>query len=102
MPRYRPVDYRRLRDMVKPAVVLQGINWRATSARPGLARGPCPIHRSQSRRSRSFWVSDTHCYCYKCHFLGDAVGLKAALEGIPVLEAAHKLAIHLKLDMPYL
>jgi hypothetical protein len=48
------IDFRRARVEVRLAVVLELLGWRCRERRGEKVRGPCPVHRSTSPRSRSF------------------------------------------------
>ena len=67
-------------------------------------RGPCPVHGSQSPRSRSFAAHlERHCWhCFRCGAHGNALDLWAAVTKRPLYEAALDLCRRLHLDIPWL
>jgi hypothetical protein len=92
MARQIPIDFADLRDQVTCHRVLASEGWVATSDRSSTVRGPCPLHRSRSHRSRSLALTGPHWYCHYCKRGGDVIDLWAELHGLPLLEAAHDLA----------
>jgi len=67
-------------------------------------RGPCPVHRSQSPRSRSFSVHLARgvCRCFKCGFVGNQIQLWAALNEMTVYEAAMDLCQQAGVEVPWI
>ena len=67
-------------------------------------RGPCPLHGSSHRGSRSFSVNlETNlfrCFCPTCQAKGNALDLWAAVHGLPLAEAAQHLPQTFGLDLP--
>lgn len=100
--RLRPIDLPALRARLRPEQALRLTGWRPVWEHRGLLRGPCPIHVSHSSASRALVVSDRVVYCHVCHWRGDAVGVWARLQSLPVLEAAYDLCARLGVDPPYL
>lgn len=100
MARLRPIDFRRLRSLVRPVQVLERMGWRATWVRStSLMRGPCPIHGS-GPGSRSLVVSPSVVYCHKCHWTGDALALWCKWKGLKVLDGAYDLCQTLGVSPP--
>ena len=100
--RRRPLNYRLLREQIRPADVLRVMSWRYVSRSGGQLRGPCPVHGSTSRHSRSLAVSDEIVYCHKCRWTGDAVAIWAATHGMHMLDAAYELCTLFGVEPPYL
>lgn len=98
----RPLDLRRLREQIPPLEILHRWGWRGHWTPSEFYRGPCPIHGSQSRRSRSLSVGAEMAWCWKCGWWGDAVELHAWHERMPVLVAAYDLCHLLHLPAPVL
>ena len=92
LPR-RGVDFRALKNIVSMASVLELLDWKAISQNGQQLRGPCPIHKSTSERSRSFSVNvEKHAFqCFGCGKKGNQLDLFAAATGLPLLEAAWTL-----------
>ena len=63
----------------------------------GMAR--CPFHND---RHPSLYVADDHYYCFACGEHGDVIDFAARLFGLPLYEAAQRLAadFHLTPDKP--
>lgn len=77
------------------ARLLDKIGWRPTSSVAGERRGPCPIHASNSPRSRSFAVKGEAWYCHKCKTGGDVIDLWRALHPGPLYESIVSLVADL-------
>lgn len=98
------IDYRALRQQVRLAQVLDLLGF-VPSARSGnQVRGPCPVHGSRTRRSRSFSAHlERHCWqCFHCGAAGNALDLWAAATRLPLYEAAVDLCRRLNLAIPWL
>lgn len=102
MPRLRPVDFKEVRKLIEPITALRLTGWRGRLEPCGQYRGPCPIHGSRSRGSRSFTVSPTMMYCHSCKWSGDAIAFWARIHGIPILQAAHELCAVAGIQVPIL
>ncbi|MGH3526756.1 MAG: CHC2 zinc finger domain-containing protein [Pseudonocardiaceae bacterium] len=102
MPNLRPLDLRLLRGLVRPIDVLAAMAWTPTTRERASIRGPCPIHGSRSRFSRSLSVADRWWRCHSCGAHGDALELYRLIHRKPVLEAAYELCDLLAIDPPYL
>ena len=69
-------------------------------------RGPCPLHNSEDPRKRSFSVNLDkkvfHCFHPPCGAHGNVLDLWAAVQRLPLYEAAQHLAqtFHLQLTSP--
>jgi len=66
-------------------------------------RGPCPVHRSASPRSRSFSANlKRHVYhCFTCGSAGNQLDLYAAVKGLTIFEAAVELCEQLQREIPW-
>ena len=109
MGRLKPVDFETLKTVVSIADVLESVGWESVETRRGgnELRGPCPIHKSSSRRSPIFSVTPSRgiFHCFKCDAGGDAIALAAYLFGIPPkqrVKAAVELCKHLGIEIPRL
>jgi len=96
------VDFSAVQSLVPMARVLELLGFVAIAASPNQLRGACPIHRSTSKRSRSFSVDLTRgiCHCFKCGFAGNQIQLWAAVHGITVYEAAVDLCQQAGVEVP--
>lgn len=109
MGRLKPVDFETLKTVVSIVDVLESVGWESVETRRGgnELRGPCPIHKSSSRRSPIFSVTPSRgiFHCFKCDAGGDAIALAAYLFGIPPkqrVKAAVELCKHLGIEIPRL
>src|SRR5260370_14541507 len=75
------IDFREARARVRIAEVLALMGLEPRRVLGGQARGPCPLHRSQSPTSRGFSVHlDKKSYhCFRCGAGGNALDPCAAL-----------------------
>ena len=73
------IDFTLLRRQVPLAQVLELVGFRAVTRRGAQVRGPCPVHGSSSRRSRSLAAHlERHCWqCFRCGAKGNALDLIA-------------------------
>jgi DNA primase len=97
------VDYKAVQSHIPMARVLEWVGFVAQGVTGDQLRGPCPVHRSQSPRSRSFSVHLARdvCRCFKCGFAGNQIHLWAAQKGITVYEAAVDLCQQAGLEVPW-
>lgn len=96
----RPLDFRIIKKFVAPLDALRLMGWPGRREPSGQYRGPCPVHGSRARYSRSFTVSSSSCYCHSCKWHGDVIQLWARLRAMTVLEAAHELCERFNLSKP--
>ena len=98
------IDYRALRQQVRLAQVLDLLGFVPSTCCRNQVRGPCPVHRSRTPRSRSFAAHlQRHCWqCFRCGAGGNALDLWAAATRLPVYEAAVDLCRRLNLSIPWL
>jgi DNA primase len=97
------IDFVELRRRLSLAAVLELVGFRPTNRRGAQLRGPCPLHGSASRRSRSLAVHlEKQCwYCFRCHRGGNALDLYLAVTGLQVYEGARQLCTLLNLEVPW-
>ena len=105
--RLSPIDFRRLKDEVPIAAVLQLYAWKPNAVRQGGTelRGPCPIHGSKSETSTIFSVSPQKnaFKCFSCDAGGNQIDLAGHYFGIPREESvrvAVALCRELGIDVP--
>jgi DNA primase len=98
------IDFRAVRWRVPPARVLELLGWRAVRRSGDELRGPCPLHRSDLPRSRSFAVNLRKgvFQCFHCGASGNLLDLYAAARGLSVYAAALELCERLGLEVPWL
>lgn len=101
MPRPQ-IDFAALKRQVKPINALVLLGWRASGCYRETLRGPCPIHRSSSARSRSLAVTGDEWFCHSCRKGGDVCRLWALLNGMTDYQAALDLCDRLKIMPPLL
>ena len=92
------IDFREARARVRIAEVLALMGLEPRRVLGGQARGPCPLHRSQSPTSRVFAVHlDKNVYhCFRCGASGNALDLWAALSRLPLHAAVLDLCQRLQ------
>jgi DNA primase len=98
------VDYRAVQSRVPMAQVLDWLEFVACGVRGEQLRGPCPVHRSQFPRSRSFSVHLARevCRCFRCGFAGNQIQLWAARKDMTVYEAAVDLCRQAGVEVPWI
>ncbi|MCA9239583.1 MAG: hypothetical protein KDA37_05265 [Planctomycetales bacterium] len=98
------LDFAALRKEVTIGMVLELIEWRPVSRTGPQLRGPCPVHKSQTERSRSFSVNLERnvfqCFGAGCEARGNQLDLAAAVFGLPLREAALELCASLGIEPP--
>jgi DNA primase len=96
------IDYAALRRQLRLGQVLELLDFVPTARSGAQVRGPCPVHGSRTRRSRSFAAHlERHCWqCFRCGAGGNALDLWMAVTQLPVYEAALDLCRRLHLDVP--
>lgn len=99
LPRFG-IDFQLLRSLVSIRAVLELLDWAPVSQNGPQLRGPCPIHKSSSEKSRSFSVNvEKQAFqCFGCGKKGNQLDLFAAATGLSLLEAAWTLAERLAID----
>ncbi len=97
------VDFRALRQAVSMAEVLELIGFVPQERCGDTRRGPCPVHRARSSKSRSFAAHLRHhvYQCFGCGSAGNHLDLYAAVTRLGVYEAAVELCAKLQRDIPW-
>ena len=98
------VDFERVRCSVSMSQVLEWVGFRPGHQSGDQWRGPCPIHGSESARSRCFSVNiATRRYqCHRCGSFGNHLELWAAVHGMTVYEAAIDLCRRASVAVPWI
>ena len=104
-PGRRRIDYAALRRQVTMEQVLSHLGWLPQlTGRGRQRRGPCPLHGQPSDGQRSFSVElDKHvfrCFHAECSAQGNVLDLWAAVQQLPLYEAAVQLAQTFALELP--
>ena len=96
------IDFEQLRREASMEQVLALVGYKPSTTCGAQWRGPCPIHKSSSPRSRSFSVNlERNAFqCFGCSAKGNQLDLAAALFGLSVYEAAIELCRQLGLEPP--
>jgi len=96
------IDFTLLRQQISLTQVLDLIGFTATTRRGPQWRGPCPVHKSASPRSRSFAAQvEKNCWhCFRCGAGGNALDLYLAVTKLPAYEGALELCTRLRLPVP--
>ena len=98
------IDYDKVRSSIGIKRVLELISFKATAIRRDEFRGPCPIHGSKSRNSRSFVANlrKNAFRCFECGAHGNQLDLVAAVTRRPLFEAAKDLCRRAGIEVPLL
>lgn len=98
------IDYRAVRAELRLAEVLALLDWRPHRQRGEQVRGPCPLHRSRTPRSRSFaaQLGQGVWHCFGCGRGGNTLDLWVAVTGQPLHAAVLDLCQRLGRDVPWL
>jgi len=98
------LDYRAARQLLPLADVLTLLEFERCGGCAAEVRGPCPVHRSQSRTSRSFAANlrKNLWRCFRCGAGGNALDLWAAVTRQPLHAAVIDLCQRLGRDVPWL
>ena len=96
------IDFVLLRRQMSLTQVLDLVGFTATTRCGPQLRGPCPVHGSKSRRSRSFAAHvEKNCWhCFRCGASGNALDLYLAVTKLPVYEGALELCARLGVPVP--
>jgi hypothetical protein len=96
------IDFFRLHAVIHMADVLRLLNWTPSARRGDHQRGPCPIHRSRSARSRSLAIHGEDWYCHVCRRGGGPLQLYSLARGMRFYEAAAALCREMGVERPWL
>jgi len=101
MPAIRFAD---VRAMISLAEVLDLVGFPLAHPLGDQIRGPCPVHRSTSPRSRSFSANlKRNMYrCFRCGSSGNQLDLYAAVTGLSLFDAAVALCERFHRDIPWI
>jgi len=96
------VDFNVLRTEITMEQVLNQLGFQPTSRSGNQLHGPCPVHGSTSSDSRTFSVNleSGRYYCHKCESHGNQLELWAAVNKLPIYEAAIDLCRALNREVP--
>ena len=97
------IDFVLLRRQISLTQVLDLVGFTPTTRRGSQWRGPCPVHKSASPRSRSFaaQVAKNCWHCFGCGAGGNALDLYLAVTKLPVYEGALELCARLQIPVPF-
>jgi DNA primase len=95
------VNFQLLRERITMLDVLRLLQFEPTVRRGDQWRGPCPVHRSQNPRSRSFSVNVRlgRYQCFRCGSRGHAIELWSAVHGATVYAASVELCELLGIEL---
>ncbi len=98
------VDFNVLRTEITMEQVLNQLGFQPTSRSGNQLHGPCPVHGSTSKGSRTFSVNldSGQYYCHKCHSHGNQLDLLTAVNKLPMYEAAIDLCRALAREVPWI
>jgi DNA primase len=98
------VDYRRVREQISMADVIELAGLTELQVSGDELRGPCPVHDSESPKSRAFAVNlgKNAYYCHKCGAAGNQLDLWAALNKLTLHEAAIDLCKRSNVEVPWI
>jgi DNA primase len=97
------IDFAAARREIPIRRVLDLLHFRAVERRGDQLRGPCPLHGSARKNSRSFSVNLTKnaFRCFVCHAAGNQLDLWAGVSKLPVFDATVDLCGRLGIDVPF-
>lgn len=98
------IDFNAVRSVVSMAAVLDLLGFVPAQRRGDQLRGPCPVHRPPSPRSRSFSINlaKNACRCFHCGLSGNQLDLWAKATRQPLYQAAIDLCEKLHRPLPRL
>jgi len=96
------IDFAQVRQRMPIARVLELVGFRPLRGAGAELRGPCPIHRACSPRSRSLAanVENNVFRCFHCGAAGNVLDLWAAVHQRDVYRAAVELCERLSMELP--
>ena len=97
------ISFAAVRALISLADVLELLGFVPHEARGDQVRGPCPVHRSLSSKSRSFSANlKRNVYrCFKCGSAGNQLDLYAASRHLTLFAAAVALCAELGREVPW-
>lgn len=97
------IRFAEVRALVSLADVLDLVGFVPREASGDQVRGPCPVHRPASPRSRSFSANlRRNVYrCFTCGSSGNQLDLYAAVTGLRLFDAAVDLCERLQREVPW-
>ena len=98
------INFAVVRQRVRMAAVLARLGFQPARVRGPQLRGPCPVHRSGRRESRSFAVHlERGCYrCFRCGSQGTVLDLWAGVHGLSLYAAAEDLCTTMGIEVPWI
>jgi len=98
------IDFRIVRSQISMEMVLRLLRFVPLQRRGGQLRGPCPVHKPRSARSRSFSAHlEKNMYrCFHCGASGNQLDLWTQATGQPLYQAAIDLCEKLHRPVPWL
>jgi DNA primase len=98
------IDFGMLRCQIGMEAVLSLLGFTCSQRRDGQVRGPCPIHKPRSARSRSFsaHLERNVYHCFRCGSRGNQLDLWTAATRQPLYQAAIDLCEKLHRPVPRL
>jgi DNA primase len=98
------IDFRMVRCQIGIEAVLGLLRFVPSQQRGGQVRGPCPVHKPRSARSRSFSAHlEKNMYrCFRCGASGNQLDLWAQATRQPLYQAAIDLCEKLHRPVPWL
>lgn len=98
----RPIDYKALRDLIRPETVLWPTGWRPIRRAGRNEVGPCPLCGGGQASSGCLLVGSRVVKCLRCGFFGDALELFCQIHHWQPYEGAKALCGDLRIDVPYI
>jgi DNA primase len=97
------IRFAEVRAQITMAEVLHLLGFVPSSISGARVRGRCPVHRSSSRRSRSFSADLKRqvYHCFRCGASGNQLDLYAAAKGLAIFQAAVELCEQLHREIPW-
>ena len=98
------IDFGTVRRQIGMEAVLGLLGFAPSQRRGDQVRGPCPIHKPRSARSRSFsaHLERNVYHCFRCGSGGNQLDLWAAATRQPLYQAAMDLCEKLHRPVPWL
>ena len=96
----KAIDFVAAKEAVTIQDVLTLVSFSPNYRRADQQRGPCPVHQSESPRSRTFSANTARniYQCFSCGSKGDQLKLYAEVTGLPIYEATEELLRKLAIE----